>query len=420
MVSMARPQFQLTRNRVAITGVGIVSCLGVGAAAVTAALRQGRSGIVVDSARQAAGFLSPLTGRLPEVEPQRYLSRKQRKTMPDFAQFAYVAVREALSQSGLADADLRNPQSGLIFGCDSSCIAAVEQVDLLRQYGETHKLGSGLVFRAMTSAITMNLNVLLGTQGASWTLSSACSSSSHAIGQAADLIALGRQERVICGGAQEINLESMCSFDALGAFSTRIDDPAAASRPFDKDRDGLVPSGGAAALVLENYALAQKRGAVILGEITGYGFSSDGKALSVPSADGLARSMRAALNDAEIKPEAIDLLLAHATSTPAGDAAEARNIRAVFSPAAMPWISALKSLTGHELWLAGAATAVYAVLMANAGFMTPTLNFNAPDAETAGLRILNELKRQKPEKVLCNAAGFGGSNASLLLDFGSV
>jgi len=407
------------RNRVAITGVGIVSCLGIGRGDVVTSLRTGRSGVVVDSERRAAGFRSPLAGGLPEVFPERYLSRKQRKTMPDFAQHAYVAVREALAQSGLVDEDLRNSQSGLIFGCDSSCIAAVEQVDLLRQHGETHKLGSGLVFRAMTSAITMNLNVLLGTQGACWTLSSACSSSSHAIGQAADLIALGRQDRVICGGAQEINLESMCSFDALGAFSTRVDDPAAASRPFDKDRDGLVPSGGAAALVLENYDLAQKRGAIILGEVAGYGFSSDGEALSVPSATGLARSMQAALADAGIKPEAVDLLLAHATSTLAGDAAEAENIQAVFSPATMPRISALKSLTGHELWMAGAATAVYAVIMAEAGFMAPTINFSAPDFATSGLRILDKICRRKPNRVLCNAAGFGGSNASLLLDFSS-
>jgi 3-oxoacyl-[acyl-carrier-protein] synthase-1 len=298
-------------------------------------------------------------------------------------------------------------------------MATIEQVDLLRRHNGTHKLGSGLVFRAMTSAITMNLNVLLGTQGASWPLSSACSSSSHAIGQAADLIALGRQDRVICGGAQEINLESMCSFDALGAFSTRIDDPAAASRPFDQKRDGLVPSGGAAALILENYTLAEKRGAVILGEVAGYGFSSDGEALSVPSADGLARSMQAALNDAGRTPEEVDLLLAHATSTPAGDAAEAENIRAVFSPATMPWVSALKSLTGHELWLAGAATAAYAVIMAEAGFMAPTINFSAPDSATSGLRILDEICRQKPDRVLCNAAGFGGSNASLLFDFSS-
>ncbi|MEA3333468.1 MAG: beta-ketoacyl-[acyl-carrier-protein] synthase family protein [Pseudomonadota bacterium] len=408
----------MQRHKVAITGVGIVSCLGVGAGEVAASLREGRSGIVVDEERQVLGFRSPLTGRLPEVFLERFLSRKQRKTMPDFAQNAYVAVREALDSSGLSEKDLQNPQSGLIFGCDSSCLAAVEQVDLLRQYGETHKLGSGLVFRAMTSAITMNLNVLLGTQGASWTLSSACSSSGHAIGQAADLIALGRQERVICGGAQEINWESVCSFDALGAFSTRIDDPAAASRPFDVDRDGLVPSGGAAALVLENYDLARQRGATILGEVRGYGFSSDGGTLSVPSSEGLARAMRAALVDAAIEPQDVTLLLAHATSTLAGDAAEAENIRSVFG-LVTPHVSALKALTGHELWMAGAATAVYAVIMAQAGFMAPTINFTAPDATTSGLRLLNQTLPQKPERVLCNAAGFGGSNSSLLLDFSS-
>ena len=408
----------MQRHRVAITGVGIVSCLGIGAGDVAASLREGRSGIVVDEERQVLGFRSPLTGRLPEVFPERFLNRKQRKTMPDFAQFAYVAVREALEQSGISEKELQNPQSGLIFGCDSSCLAAVEQVDLLRQYGETHKLGSGLVFRAMTSAVTMNLNVLLGTQGASWTLSSACSSSGHAIGQAADLIALGRQERVVCGGAQEINWESMCSFDALGAFSTRIENPATASRPFDADRDGLVPSGGAAALILENYDLATQRGATILGEVRGYGFSSDGGTLSVPSSTGLARAMRAALVDAAIEPQDVTLLLAHATSTLAGDAAEAENVRAVFG-AVTPYISALKALTGHELWMAGAATAVYAVIMAQAGFMAPTINFAAPDATTTGLRILSQTIFQKPEKVLCNAAGFGGSNASLLLDFSS-
>ncbi len=408
----------MKRHKVAITGVGIVSCLGIGVDEVAVALRAGHSGIVLDEERQRLGFRSPLTGRLPEVFPERFLSRKQRKTMPDFAQHTYVAVREALDRAELKDEDLNNPQSGLIFGCDSSCLAAVEQVDLLRRYGETHKLGSGLVFRAMTSAVTMNLNVLLGIQGASWTLSSACSSSGHALGQAADLIALGRQERIICGGAQEINWESMCSFDALGAFSTRIDNPATASRPFDADRDGLVPSGGAAALVLENYELARRRGATILGELKGYGFSADGLNLSVPSSEGLARAMRAALSDADTGPEEVSLILAHATSTPAGDAAEAENIKTVFVDA-MPYISALKAMTGHELWMAGAATAAYAVIMAESGFMAPTINFVAPDAATSGLRILNQVLLQKPAKVLCNAAGFGGSNASLLLDFSS-
>jgi 3-oxoacyl-[acyl-carrier-protein] synthase-1 len=404
------------RRRVAITGIGIVSCLGLGCEEVGGALRRGDSGIVLDEERQKRGFISPLTGKLPACQPEKLLSRKQRKTMPDFAQHSYLAAIEALQQAGLERQQLENDRTGLIFGCDSSCLAAVEQVAKLEEYGETHKLGSGLVFRSMTSSITLNLNVLLGVKGASWTLSSACSSSAHAIGQAADLIALGRQDRVICGGAQEINWESMCSFDALGAFSRRLDDPPAASRPFDIDRDGLVPSGGAACLVLEEFDQACQRGAEILGEVAGYGFSSDGLNLSVPGPDGLARAMRRALDDAGREPAEIDYLCAHATSTPAGDRAEARNIKAVFG-SRQPLIGALKSMTGHELWMAGAATAVYAVIMANNGFLAPTINFQAGDEETSELNILTRARTFQPTAILINAAGFGGSNASLLLAF---
>ena len=405
-------------RRVAITGIGIVSCLGIGCQEVAQALHRGVSGIVIDETRRERGFISPLTGKLPECHPEKFLNRKQRKTMPDFAQHSYVAVVEALARAGLEKEQLANDRTGLIFGCDSSCLAAIEQVETLKRSGETHKLGSGLVFRSMTSSITLNLNVLLGIKGASWTLSSACSSSAHAIGQAADLIALGRQERVICGGAQEINWESMCSFDALGAFSRRLDEPTRASRPFDADRDGLVPSGGAAALVLEDFDLARARGTEILGEITGYGFSSDGLNLSVPGPDGLARAMRQALKEAGRKPEEIDYLCAHATSTPAGDRAEARNIKLVFG-SRQPLIGALKSMTGHELWMAGAATAVYAVIMAENCFLAPTINFQTGDEDTTGLNILTRTQPGRPRTLLINSAGFGGSNASLLLDFSS-
>jgi 3-oxoacyl-[acyl-carrier-protein] synthase-1 len=404
------------RRRVAITGIGIVSCLGLGREAVTAALRRGDSGIVLDAERSRRGFISPLTGKLPECHPESVLSRNQRKTMPDFAQHSYLAAIEALEQARLDRKELRDERTGLIFGNDSSCLAACEQVAGLEQYGETHKLGSGLVFRSMTSTITLNLNVLLGIRGASWTLSSACSSSAHAIGQAADLIAFGRQDRMLCGGAQEINWESMCSFDALGAFSGRVDEPTKASRPFDAERDGLVPSGGAACLVLEEWEQARRRGAAILGKVSGYGFSSDGLNLSVPGPDGLARAMRRALEDAGRTPAEVDYLCAHATSTPAGDRAEAQNIKAVFG-SRQPPIGALKSMTGHELWMAGAATAAYAVLMANAGFLAPTINFTSGDAETKDLHILTQTRSGRPRTILLNAAGFGGSNASLLLEF---
>jgi 3-oxoacyl-[acyl-carrier-protein] synthase-1 len=402
--------------KVAITGVGIVSCLGNDRETVGQALRQGKSGIVVDPQRQARGFRSPLTGAIDGFDLARHLSKKQRKSMPDFAVWAYAAALDALAQAELASEEIGNDETGLIFGCDSSCIAAIEQVQALQQTGETKGIGSGQIFRSMTSTVTMNLNTLLGTRGACWTISSACSSGGHALGQAADLIALGRQERVICGGAQEINWESMCSFDGLNAFSARVDDPAAASRPFDAGRDGLVPSGGAAALVLERYDLAKARGAKILGEIIAYGFSSDGENLSVPSRDGLQRAMRKAFTAGNLRPADIDYLCAHATSTPAGDAAEAGNITAVFGPRTPP-VSSLKSMTGHELWMSGASQVVYSVIMAQQQFMAPNINFHEPDAATAGLNIITEAIPRAPEHVLCNSAGFGGTNSCLLLRF---
>lgn len=403
-------------HRVAITGIGIVSCLGSEPEEVGTALRLGRSGIVVDEERRRLGFRSPLTGAVRGFDPSSVLSRKQRKTMPEFAIQAYRAARDALAMACLSAEEINNEETGLIFGCDSSCTAAVDQVDLLRKKGETKLIGSGLVFRSMTSCITMNLNTLLQTRGACWTLSSACSSGGHAVGQAADLIALGRQERIICGGAQEINWESMCSFDALGAFSIRVDEPEAACRPFDADRDGLVPSGGAAAVVLERYDLARERGAAILGEVCSYAFSSDGQNLSVPSRDGLQRAMGKALAGADLKPADIDYLCAHATSTPAGDAAEAENILAVFG-ARTPWVSSLKSMTGHELWMSGASQVVYATLMAQQGFIAPNANFRTPDAVTGRLRIATETINHAPEHVMCNAAGFGGTNSCLVLRF---
>ncbi len=400
--------------QVAITGVGIVSCLGRDLETVELALREGRSGIGIDPRRQELGFRSPLTG---QIVFNAVLSRKQRKSMPDFAQWAHAAVLDALSGAGLSTEEIANPRCGLVFGCDSSCLAAVEQVELLHRVGETHGIGSGYIFRSMTSTVTMNLNTLLKTQGACWSLSSACSSGGHAVGQAADLIASGRQDLVICGGAQEINPESMCSFDALGAFSTRVSEPEAASRPFDRGRDGLVPSGGAAAIVLENYEQARRRGANILGLVLGYGFSSDGESLSVPSQTGLSRAMQMALQQAEVAKDQIDYICAHATSTPAGDRAEAINIQRVFGSES-PWVSSLKGQVGHELWMAGASQVVYTCLMARGGFIAQNLNYTDPDPDMPPLRIARTVIDQRPQTVLCNSAGFGGTNAALVLHFG--
>ena len=403
-------------RRVVITGVGLISVLGVSRDQVANALYNGVSGIVADPQRLEQGFRSPLTGRINGFDCARHLNRKQRKSMPDFAIQAHAATLDALDQAGLAPEDLRSDRCGLVFGNDSTVQSVVDQQAALLEAGSTSGMGSGHVFRCMNSTITMNLNVLLGNTGPSWTVSAACASGAYAIGQAADQIRLGRLDRVVCGAAQEINWPSVCSFDGLGAFSVRC--PAvAASRPFDKGRDGLVPSGGAAALLLEDYDTARKRNAPILAEVLGFGCSADGETLSVPSRSGLARAMRMALAEGGLQTADVDIVNAHATSTPQGDAAEAANLRAVFG-SDCPDVMALKSLTGHELWMSGAAQVAYAVVMAQAGFTAATINYEGPDEETAGIPVLVRRREQPPRVVLNNAAGFGGSNASIALRFG--
>ncbi len=404
-------------HRVAITGLGIVSCLGNDLNTVSEALRNGRSGIEVDPKRIEMGFMSPLTGAVRDLDITKILGRKARKTMPEFAVWAYKAATDALAHAGIALDEIRgDPMTGIIFGCDSSSMAAVEQTEKMKLSRDTATLGSGLVFRSMTSTVTMNLNTLLGTRGASWSISSACSSGGHAVGQAADLIRLGRQKRIICGGAQEINWESMCSFDGLGAFAKRVDTPAQASRPFDSGRDGLVPSGGSAAIILERFEDAVARGAAILGEVLGYGFSSDGGHIAVPADDGLAAAMEMALENSGVNKTEIDYLCAHATSTPAGDAAEARNIKTLFGDSTPP-LSSLKSMTGHELWMTGASQVVYCTLMARDGFIAPNINFETPDEASRGLNIIKQTIPHPPGKVMANSAGFGGTNCSLVLGY---
>ena len=400
-------------NRVAITGVGIISCLGTEKQAVARKLYLGESAIEVDTERVALGFRSPLTTSIPGFDATRYLSRKARKTMTAFAVQAYAAAADAIRDAGLAEEDIQNERTGLIFGCDSSCLAAIEQVDLVRQHKTTSAIGSGHVFCSMTSNVTMNLNSLLKTRGACWTLSAACSSGGHAIGQAADLIRLGRQDRVICGGAQELNWQSMCSFDALEAFSMRVSAPHKACRPFDANRDGLVPSGGAAALMLERYDLAQKRQIPILGEVLGYGFSSDGANVSTPSDGGLLQAMTSAMQEAHLSIGDVDYVCAHATGTPVGDAVEARGIYGLFGDSCRPAVSSLKGMVGHELWMAGAAQVVYCVLMASNGFTAANVNFEQPDDYSKKLLILADRLEKPPRTILCNSAGFGGTNSCL-------
>lgn len=400
-------------RKVVITGVGAVSVLGLTREAITEALYYGRSGIVFEPERLAQGMRSGLTGRIADFDPGRLLNRKQRKSMPDFAIQAHAAVMDALTQAGLSPDDLRSDACGLIFGNDSTVHSVLEQDRALRETGNTQSMGSGHVFRCMNSSITMNLNVLLGNMGGGWTVSAACASGAYAVGMAVDAIRLGRLDRVICGAAQEMGWQAATAFDGLGAFSTHPV-PEEASRPFDASRDGLVPSGGAAALVLEEESLARRRGAYILGEILGFGCSADGEGLAAPSSTGLSRAIGMALRDAGLAPGDIDLINAHATATPRGDAAEAANIRAIFGDACPP-VTALKSLTGHELWMAGAAQAVYGVLMAQAGFTAGTRNYADPDDETRDIPVLAARRDAPPRRMLCNAAGFGGANAALVV-----
>lgn len=404
----------VTRRRVAITGAGIVSVLGTGLDAVTASLRRGTSGVRLLPERRELGFRSGLSGVIEGFEPRYPLSKKARKSMTDFGVWAHDAVMEAIESAALPFELIRGPRTGVIFGNDSTVVASYEQVEQTRRLRSTSQLSSGMVFQSMNSTVTMNLSANLGTGGASWTLSGACASGGHAIGQAAELIAAGRQDRVLCGGAQEINWQSVCSFDTLCAFSVREDDPEGASRPFDADRDGLVPSGGSAALVLEDWDSARDRGARILGEILSYAFSADGGHIALTTGDGLARCMAEALALASLDPSRVDFICAHGTSTVQGDAAEAKAIDDVFSPS-RPWVMSTKSMTGHEMWMSGAGQAVYALAMARGGFIAPNRNFVRPDASTACLRIPAEAVPETPEIILLNSAGFGGTNSCLLI-----
>lgn len=399
--------------RVAIVGMGIVSSLGSDYITVTDSLRRGISGIVIDPARIELGFRSPLTGKIKGFRKPD-LKNKQFRTLTEEALQAYATAVDAYTQAGWSKEELMSPETGLILGNDSTTIPVSESIEITKNEKRTLSIGATRIFMSLNSHITINLNTLLQTKGASWTISGACASGGHAIGQSADLIANGRQERILCGGVQEINWQAVCSFDATDAFSIRVDDPAKASRPFDKNRDGLVPSGGSATVALERMDLAEKRGAKILGEVLGYSFSSDGYKLSVPSGEGLERCIKDVIRRAGVSVGDIDYISAHATSTPVGDIKEAEAIYKVFGQD-MPWVSSVKSMTGHEMWMAGAAGVVYSLLMSQAGFIAPNINFSEQEEGTPPLKIATETIDQKPKIMLLNSAGFGGTNCCLII-----
>lgn len=394
--------------------MGIWSCLGTNKKAVTESLRLGRSGIGLDQERLDYGYRSGLTGIVERPVLKGLLDRRTRMGLSEEAEYAFMASREAFAQANIDEDYLLKNEVGVIFGNDSSSKAVVESSNIMDAKHDTAMIGSGLIFQGMNSTVNMNMNTIFHLRGVNFSVSSACASGSHAIGLAYLLIKQGLQDIILCGGAQEVNKYAMSSFDALNAFSTRMNEPTKASRPFDRDRDGLVPSGGAAAIVLEDYDHAVARGATILAEVCGYGFSSNGGGISQPSDDGSLIAMTRALASAGITADDVDYVSAHATSTQQGDMYEAKALSRLFE-GKHALISSTKGMTGHECWMAGASEVIYSTLMLHSNFIAPNINFENPDEYSAKLNIAATTVETEINTVLSNSFGFGGTNSALVI-----
>ena len=401
------------KNRVVITGMGIYSCIGTSLQEVRASLYEGRSGIIYDAERKKYGYRSALTGAVPTPQLKELLGRRERISMGEESEYAYMATLEAMATAQI-DADyLKTHEVGILYGNDSVAESVILTNDRIREKQDTTLVGSGAVFRTMNSTVTMNLSTLFALRGVNMTISAACASGSHAVGLGYLLLQSGMQEMILCGGAQETNKYSMGSFDGLGVFSMREDTPEQASRPFDASRDGLVPSGGAATLVLETYESAQRRGAPILAEVVGYGFSSNGGHISTPNVEGPAQAMARALENASMQASQIDYINAHATSTPIGDANEAKAIHQIFG--SQTPVSSTKSMTGHECWMAGASEIIYSILMMQHDFIAPNINIERLDEDSQKLNIITHTQERPIRAFLSNSFGFGGTNSALVV-----
>ncbi len=401
-------------NRVVITGLGIWGCLGNNLDEVTESLRAGKSGIGMDLERKEWGYRSSLTGIVAKPELKGILDRRARIGLSEEAEYAYMATLEAMKNAKMDMSWVEKNEVGILYGNDSSAKAVSEAIDTIRIKKDTTLLGSGSIFQSMNCTVTMNLSTIFKLKGINFTISAACASGSHSIGLGYLMIKWGLQKHIICGGAQEVNPFAFGSFDGLSAFSIRENEPTKASRPFDKDRDGLIPSGGAATLILESYESAMERGAPILAEVVGYGFSSNGEHISNSNVDGQVRSLNMALKDAGLSAKDIDYINAHATSTPGGDLAEAKAINEVFGEC-KPLVSSTKSMTGHECWMAGASEIVYSMLMMKNNFVAPNINFENPDEASAKLNIAKTTTEKNIDVFLSNSFGFGGTNSSLII-----
>lgn len=402
-------------RRVVITGMGIWSCLGTTIEQVAESLKAGKSGIGVEEKRLEYGYRSPLTGIVPKPELKGLIDRHLRRGLSEEAEYAYMASLQAFKMAGVSQEWLDTNECGCIFGNDSSARPVIEAHEILLEKHDTELLGQSYIFQAMNSTVTMNLSTIFRLKGVNFTVSAACASGSHSVGLAYMMIRSGLQNMVLCGGAQETNYYSMASFDAIGAFSKNTANPRGASRPFDKNRDGLVPSGGGAALVLEDYDHAVARGASIIAEVLGYGFSSNGTSvISQPSDEGCERAMRRAMEDAGVKADEIDYINAHATGTRQGDIFEAMAIDRIFR-GEHALVSSTKSMTGHECWMAGASELVYSLIMMNSGFVAPNINLEEPDESAAHLNLARETVFTPVTTVLSNSFGFGGTNSAIVL-----
>ena len=401
-------------KRVVITGMGIWSCIGQDLQTVTENLQQGRSGIIFDPKRIEFGLHSGLTGNLPRPDLKPLLPRKYRATMSEDAEYAYMAARQAFGQAGIEDNYLRQNEVGIIFGNDGNTHMLDHQT-IMEQEHDSLLLGPNALFQSETSSVTMNLSTIFHLKGINMCVGAACASGSHAIGLATMYIRQGMQNMILVGGSCTMDMRAACATDAIEAISLHNNEPTYASRPFDKDRDGMIPSGGAAALVLEEYEHAVARGATILAEVCGYGFSSNGtEDISMPSAEAEFIAMQRALADANVQPAEVDYVNAHGTSTIVGDIEEAKALTRLFSGTKMPFVSSTKSMTGHENSMAGASEVVYSILMMQHNFVAPNINLQNKIDEAKDLNIVTEAIYTPIKTILSNSSGMGGTNSALV------
>jgi 3-oxoacyl-[acyl-carrier-protein] synthase-1 len=398
-------------RRVAITGMGILSSIGTKCREVLNSLQEGRSGIELIPERKALGFRGALGGRIKGLGPPNVPKRNLRQMGPG-SYLAVHSVQQAVEDAGLAMPQLQNDRTGVIIGNIGN------MQDIYRQsrmfHDRSQRLGGTAYQKAMGDSVSANLSVFLGVKGYSLTVSAACATGAAAIGHAAQLIRGGFQDLCICGGVQEDSWEYFCQFDALQVFSMREHEPTRASRPFDKHRDGFVPSAGCGIVILEELEAAIRRGAKVYAELLGYAFTSDGYDMTAPSGEGSVRCMEQALQDAEVTPDQVDYVNAHATSTPVGDAIEAQAIAQVFGNG--PYVSSTKSMTGHEQGASGSNEIIYTLLMMQQNFVAPNINLDELDPRCQGINLVaNQALEANIKIAASNAFGFGGVNTCTIL-----